>query len=300
MNSARALLMIVLLVFSALSVSANAEETVEAHAFRTAEKDWETWGPGWRVGNVVLRLSLRCAVEYIRILDWEWPSRVGCSDTEIDVDTPERVLSWEISVQVDNNKPLTFEEEIGPWRGSTSSSELYHQLKSSSSPKVKAAFVPKAGDYDTSRSSVSSVKTAEIRDFSIVADRYTKHVESLAATKLQRERWWIYLFIALSILGVLATFFIYRVAASWVRHLSQKMKKEVPELIKKTSQSMEDRKVRQIAIEEMVRHSTRHNLSQTSSEEQAMIRRRIQEALNKGDTDTAKALISLLERIDKQ
>jgi len=55
-------------------------------------------------------------------------------------------------------------------------------------------------------------------------------------------------------------------------------------------------KVRGAAIDEAVRQATRQRLSESREQEKEVFIRRIQEALEKGDIDTAKALSSVLEK----
>jgi thioredoxin-like negative regulator of GroEL len=59
------------------------------------------------------------------------------------------------------------------------------------------------------------------------------------------------------------------------------------------------RRVRRAAEDEAIRHSTREQLTQANNQEKAVLRNQISEALEKGDTETAKTLLSLLERLDQ-
>lgn len=57
-------------------------------------------------------------------------------------------------------------------------------------------------------------------------------------------------------------------------------------------------RIREIALEESVRHTTRSSLSEATDSEHTALRARISDALEQGDTEMAKTLMGVLQKLE--
>lgn len=208
-----------------------------------------------------------------------------------------------MAIEVEDNDTLLFERQSRV--NNLFSTDLYEQLLVSQEAEISVAFAFQ-GLYTG-----QNLGKYRLVDFSELNDQYIEFKLGQA----EREKNEIYASILKNTLSAIVTLlflagFVYlikKVVESCIE-LSYHIGNPIPTIrhkvrkkSEKTLSNLKELNTRRIVAEETIRQTARNNLKKTEKSDdqgRAAIRRRIDEALDKGDTETAKILISVLDEID--
>lgn len=145
---------------------------------------------------------------------------------------------------------------------------------------------------------VASEKKLKVRllDFKSQTDRYLSTRRELAESDLGDRRMSWYMTALAWVFGVPIGVFLTCKFVAFFRRISPVVKDGVLMALSNTLRFINDRRIRSVVVDEAIRQSTREEFSKAREDEKAILRRHIKEAVDRGDTETARVLISVLER----
>ncbi|WP_304526782.1 hypothetical protein [Halomonas sp. I5-271120] len=130
-----------------------------------------------------------------------------------------------------------------------------------------------------------------LEDFEEYTQKTTENERESLSTDLMMVRLKIIATGVVSLFGVLLGLVI-------LRRIWGSLRETFPKLVKNGIRAMDERRIHNLALSEAVKHSTRSSLKNGSDEEKEAIKQQIANAVENGDTELAKSLVSLLRKVE--
>jgi hypothetical protein len=256
-----------------ISFSANASQT----NILQVEPDTEGTRPSWNVAGTRIVMDVVCRVGF----KWIWPVR-DCATPHLFLMNQSKAILQIGDVELAGERS-NFDQDRYFEQGRV----LFMQAPQDRDPIVTVSRRAFLGD------SAPEQHVAVLMDFHRQANIVSQRRYDWVAPQIDEIRSNVIFLIIGVLVGVPLVGYL-----SW--HALCAARRKVSTMASEATKDRQHRRVRRTAEDEAIRHSTREQLTQANDQEKAVLRNQISEALEKGDTKTAKTLLSLLERLDQE
>lgn len=285
----------VFIVCALLNFSVFGGETAEIKSIKPSYNSHPgLLGPEWsyREGYEELKIGVgfNCRVDEVAYIDWPV---VECTEPLIEFEVSGLSEAY-LSVGDLTLKAVSYSSRslysVGMGQ------DVYRSISGEDDPEI--TLITKPYFDESNVFNVASEKKFKLRllDFKSQADRYLSERREFAESDLGEKRMSWYMTALAWVIGVPVGVFLTYKFLVFFRKVFPAVKDGVLMALSNTLRFVNDRRIRSVVIDESIRQSTREEFSKAREDEKAMFRRHIKEAVDRGDTETARVLISVLER----